>query len=158
MNIDLCVDSLSMPLPEDILKRKWAGNLEGAVAAIDIRLQEDLPEMLRARLICEKERIRRLPTQYPWRREQALQKLQELIPGMTSEDLDKWELAGKVDFIYIHGEKRYFLRFHKTLAKYPELVRKAGREVSSASPWLDPMIKTIKEKGQLRRRITLATS
>ena len=158
MNIDLCVDSLSMPLPEDILKRKWAGDLEGAVAAIDIRLQEDLPEMLRARLICEKERIRRLPTQYPWRREQALQKLQELIPGMTSEDLDKWELAGKVDFIYIHGEKRYFLRFHKTLAKYPELVRKAGREVSSASPWLDPMIKTIKEKGQLRRRITLATS
>lgn len=158
MNIDLCVDSLSMPLPEDILKRKWAGDLEGAVAAIDIRLQEDLPEMLRARLICEKERIRRLPTQYPWRREQALQKLQELIPGMTSEDLDKWELAGKVDFIYIHGEKRYFLRFHKTLAKYPELVRKAGREGSSASPWLDPMIKTIKEKGQLRRRITLATS
>ena len=57
MNIDLCVDSLSMPLPEDILKRKWAGDLEGAVAAIDIRLQEDLPEMLRARLICEKERI-----------------------------------------------------------------------------------------------------
>ena len=60
MNIDLCVDSLSMPLPEDILKRKWAGDLKGAMAAIDIRLQEELPEMLRARLVCEKERIRRL--------------------------------------------------------------------------------------------------
>ena len=158
MNIDLCVDSLSMPLPEDILKRKWAGDLEGAMKAIDIRLQEELPEMLRARLVCEKERIRRLPTQYPWNREQALAKLQELIPGMTDEDMEKWEMAGRVDFIYINGEKRYFVRFHKTLAKYPELARKAGREVSSASPWLDPMIKTIKEKGQLRRRITLATS
>ena len=101
--------------------------------------------MLRARLVCEKERIRRLPTQYPWNRAQALEKLQELIPGMTDEDLEKWEMAGKVDFIYIGGEKRYFVRFHKTLAKYPELMRKAGREVSSSSPWLDPMIKTIKE-------------
>lgn len=158
MNIDFCVDSLSMPLPEDILKRKWAGDLAGAAKAIDIRLQQDMPEMLRARLICEKERIRRLPTQYPWNREQALAKLQELIPGMTDEELEQWEMAGKVDFIYINGEKRYFVRFHKTLAKYPELMRKAGKEVSPVSTWLDPMIKTIKEKGQLRRRITLATS
>ena len=158
MNIDRCVDSLSMPLPEDILKRKWAGDLEGAMKAIDIRLQEDLPEMLRARLVCEKERIRRLPTQYPWNRAQALEKLQELIPGMTDADLEEWEMAGKVDFIYIGGEKRYFVRFHKTLAKYPVLMQKAGKTVSPESPWLDPMIKTIKEKGQLRRRIVLDTA
>ena len=74
MNIKQCVESLSMPLPEDILKRKWAGDLAGAVKAIDRRLQEELPDMLRARLVCEKERIRRLPTQYPWNREQALEK------------------------------------------------------------------------------------
>ena len=61
MNISQCVESLSMPLPEDILKRKWAGDLEGAVKAIDCQLQEEMPEMLRARLVCEKERIRRLP-------------------------------------------------------------------------------------------------
>ena len=158
MNINQCVESLSMPLPEDILKRKWAGDLEGAVKAIDRQLQEEMPDMLRARLVCEKERIRRLPTQYPWNREQALAKLQELVPGMTGEELDAWELAGRVDFIYIGGEKRYFVRFHKSIAKYPELVRRAGKEVSPDSPWLDPMIRTIKEKGTLRRRITLETS
>ena len=48
MNINQCVESLSMPLPEDILKRKWAGDLEGAVKAIDRQLQEELPDMLRA--------------------------------------------------------------------------------------------------------------
>ena len=68
MNIETCVNALSMPLPEDILKRKWAGDLDGAIRAIDLRLERELPEMLRARLICERERIRRLPTQYPWNR------------------------------------------------------------------------------------------
>ena len=48
MNISQCVESLSMPLPEDILKRKWAGDLEDAVKAIDCQLQEELPDMLRA--------------------------------------------------------------------------------------------------------------
>ena len=79
MNIEQCVSSLSMPLPEDIMKRKWAGDLSGAVKAIDMRLAAPLPEMLRARLVCEKERIRRLPTQYPYSRTQAMEKLSELI-------------------------------------------------------------------------------
>lgn len=154
MNIDRCVDALSMPLPEDILKRKWAGDLEGAIQAIDLRLEQDMPEMLRDRLVCERERLLRLPTQYPWNRAQALEKLHEVLPHMTGQELDQWELAGKVDFIYLHGEKRYFVRFHKTLAKYPELSGAAGSE----SPWLDPMIHIIKEKGRLRRRITLRTA
>ena len=55
------IDTLNMPLPEDILKRKWAGDLTGAVKAIDLRLQGELPEALRRRLTVEKERIRRLP-------------------------------------------------------------------------------------------------
>ncbi|MBQ8556156.1 MAG: transglutaminase domain-containing protein [Clostridia bacterium] len=158
MNIKQCVDSLSMPLPEDILKRKWAGDLEGAIRAIDLRLTQELPELLRARLMCERERIRRLPTQYPWNREQAIAKLQELVPAMTAEEFDEWELAGRIDFIYIGGQKRYFVRFHRSIAKYPELMRKAGKEVSPVSEWLDPMMHEIKEKGSLSRRITLETS
>lgn len=158
MDVTKCVDSLSMPLPEDILKRKWAGDLEGAIKAIDLRLKLELPEMLRARLICERERIRRLPTQYPWTREQALEKLREIVPSVTEEQFDEWELQGRIDFIYIHGEKRYFVRCHRSISKHPELVRQAGREVSPVNDWLDPMIREIKEKGSLSRRITLETS
>ncbi len=158
MDPKLCVDSLSMPLPEDILKRKWAGDLEGAIKAIDRRLEKELPDLLRARLECEKERIRRLPTQYPWTREQALAKLRELVPSVTEEQFDAWELDGRIDFIYINGEKRYFIRCHRSIAKHPELVRQAGREVKPDNAWLDPMIREIKEKGSLTRRITLETS
>lgn len=158
MNTDACVLALDMPLPEDILKRKWAGDLDGAIAAIDLRLQTELPQMLRERLVCERERLRRLPTQYPWNRAQALEKLQALVPDVTAEELDAYELAGKVDFIYINGEKRYFVRFHKTLAKFPELMRRAGRTELSASPWLDPMIAKVKAQGSLAYRITLSTA
>ena len=158
MDTKMCVDSLNMALPEDILKRKWAGDLEGAIAAIDRRLKWDLPEMLRARLECERERIRRLPTQYPWNREQALAKLREVVPSVTEEQFDAWELDGRIDFIYINGEKRYFIRCHRSITKHPDLVRQAGREVSPDNDWLDPMIHVIKEKGQLTKRITLETS
>ncbi len=158
MNVNKYVDTLSMPLPEDILKRKWAGDLEGAIRAIDMRLEKDLPELLRQRLICERERIRRLPTQYPWNREQALAKLREIVPSVTEEQFDQWELEGRIDFIYIHGEKRYFVRCHRSITKHPELIRQAGREVSPVNEWLDTMIAEIREKGSLTRRITVETS
>ena len=158
MSINQYVDTLSMPLPEDILKRKWAGDLEGAVKAIDMRLTLELPDMLRQRLICEKERIRRLPTQYPWNREQALAKLREIVPSVTEAQFDEWELAGRIDFIYIKGEKRYFVRCHRSITKHPELVCQAGREVKAENAWLDPIIHEIIEKGSLTRRITLETS
>lgn len=158
MNYDACVRALDMPLPEDILKRKWAGDIDGAIAAIDLRLQTAIPEMLRDRLLCERERLRRLPTEYPWNRAQALEKLQALVPGVTSEELDAYELNGQVDYLYLNGEKRYFVRFHKTLAKFPELMRRAGKTEISRSDWLDPMIAKVKAQGSLAYRITLATS
>lgn len=158
MNINKYVDTLAMPLPEDILKRKWAGDLEGAIKAIDMRLKADLPEELRQRLVCERERIRRLPTQYPWNREEALAKLREIVPSVTEEQFDEWELQGRIDFIYIRGEKRYFVRCHRSITRHPDLVRQAGRDASPENEWLDPMIREIREKGSLSRRITMETS
>ena len=155
MKLDDRVRSLSMPLPEDILKRKWGGDLEGAIRAIDLRLETELPDLLRARLVCERERIRRLPTQYPWNREQAIAKMQELAPKMTEADFDALELAGRIDFIFINGEKRYFVRFHRTIVKAAELAHIHGRTVNPVSEWLDPMVDKIIEKGELAYRITL---
>ena len=155
MKLDDRVRSLSMPLPEDILKRKWGGDLEGAIRAIDLRLETELPDLLRARLVCERERIRRLPTQYPWNREQAVAKMLELAPKMTEADFDALEMAGRIDFIFINGEKRYFVRFHRTIVKAAELAHIHGRTVNPVDEWLDPMVDKIMEKGELAYRITL---
>ena len=155
MKVDDRVRSLSMPLPEDILKRKWGGDLEGAIRAIDLRLETELPDLLRARLVCERERIRRLPTQYPWNREQAVAKMLELAPKMTEADFDALEMAGRIDFIFMNGEKRYFVRFHRTIVKAAELAHIHGRTVNPVDEWLDPMVDKIIEKGELAYRITL---
>ena len=159
MNVDRVARSLSLPLPEDILKRKWAGDLDGAMQAIDLRLKGELPAMLRDRLICEKERIRRLPTQYPWNREEAIERFRSLVPDITEEEFDAFEMDGRIDFIYIKGEKRYFVRFHRTLVKtIPALMVRAGKSAAPASAWLDPMIAEIKAKGRLKKHIVLETS
>jgi len=158
VNAEKYVDSLSMPLPEDVLKRKWAGDLEGAIRAIDLRLERELPKMLRARLICERERIRRLPTQYPWNREEALKKFQEIVPDMTSERMEELELGGWVDFIYVGGEKRYFVRFHRAIVKSGVIRDMDGAKPKKENPYLDPMIDEIMEKGEMRRRITMESS
>ena len=117
------------------MKRKWAGDFAGASAAITRQLQEELPEMLRYRLLVEQERLRRMPTQYPWNRAEAFAKLQELVPDVTEAEFDDLELAGKIDFLYINGEKRYFVRFHKTLVKaLPDLVARSGGRTDGVSP------------------------
>lgn len=157
MDIAKAVQALATPLPEDILKRKWAGDIAGAMAAIDLRLEEELPQMLAWRLRVERERLRRMPTQYPWNRAQAFGKLRELVPDISEEEFDALELQGKIDFLYLNGEKRYFVRFHRTLVKtLPDLAARAGNRTDGKSPWLDPMIAAIKEKGELAYRITLA--
>ena len=156
MDINLCVNSLNMPLPEDIMKRKWAGDLDGAVKAIDMRLEGELPDMLRARLVCEKERIRRLPTQYPWNRAQAVEKLRELFHvDVTEAEFDRLELSGWVDFIYLNGEKRYFIRFHRSMLKNGRLAHLTGEKADPSRPYLDEMIAEIKQKGEMKRRITI---
>lgn len=152
MDIDRVVRAQSAPLPEDILRRREAGDLEGALRAIRTRLERpDLPQMLRDRLLCEKERIRRLPTQYPWNRAQAVEKLRELVGNISEEDFDRLEDEGMVDFIYLQGEKRYFVRFHRSLYKQRRFVANPD----PANPWLDPMVKEIMEKGKLEKQITL---
>jgi len=150
--------TLSVPLPEDIEKRKWAGDLKGAVEAIDRRLKLDLPAALAERLKLEREVILRLPTQYPYNRETALQKMQEAIPDFTKEELDELELDGKVDFIYLNGHRRYFVRFKPTLLKMPALMARAGEAVSKNSPWLDPLIERIQKEGKLTAHAEISAS
>ena len=109
--------------------------------------------------MCEKERIRRLPTQYPYDRAQALAKLSELIGQDVSEaEFERLELAGWVDFIYIGGEKRYFVRFHRSMLKNGALAHLTGQAKNPAHAYLDPMIEEIMEKGEAKRRITLKAS
>ena len=68
------------------------------------------------------------------------------------------EELGQIDFIYVDGEKRYFVRFARSLVKSVAMQRRMGQEVTPKNEYLDPMIAAVKKNGTLARRITMEAS
>ena len=118
MNMNDCIRSLNVGLPEDILRRKIYGDYDGAIRLIDRRLaRDDQPQALREALIAQKEIIRRLPLDYPLSRSEALAMVREHIADFTEEEFDERVDAGQIWWIYVNGEMRYFNRFFASLCK-----------------------------------------
>ncbi len=154
MRYDLA--SLSVELPEDILKKKWAGDFSGALAAIDARLKKDIPAFLRSRLVLERALLPRMEREYPHHKEKAMSIMRGLIPDFTEAEFDALERENQIDFIYVQGEKRYFVRFHRTLLKVnPDIARRAGAPLMPDSPLLDSAIREMKERGSLTYRMRI---
>ena len=92
--------ALSVGLPEDILKKKWAGDFKGALELIEARLADPrVPLSLKEGLKMEKIILERLPREYPIPRAQAIEKVRERIPDFTEEEFDRLELENKLDYI-----------------------------------------------------------
>ena len=156
MNRDELIRALSVPLPDVVRRRKESGDLEGALRTADALLVDpDLPGMMRARLLVEKERLRRLPAQYPDTEESAFRKLRDRIPDLTMEEFHALEEKNWFHWILLHGEKRYFLRNTQLALKRPSLAARAGLPVGPENSFLDPMIREIREKGELSKRYTV---
>ena len=132
------IETLCVDLPEDILKKKWYGDFDGAVRLIEERVKRDIPEMLRRRLLLEKEILQALPVEYIYDREQALAVLQEKVPDFTEEEFQDLQEKGKIDWIYVKGKERYHNDFADTL-----LV--ANKEIRKRAAVLDPSLNEISQ-------------
>ena len=143
--------ALSVGLPEDILKKKWAGDFKGALDLIEARLADPrVPLSLKEGLKMEKIILERLPHEYPIPRAQAIEKVRERIPDFTEEEFDRLELENKLDYIYVLGEKMYFRRFVNTLLKVnPDLAARAGIAPNKWPNQLDEIIARMKKKGEI---------
>ena len=73
---------LNVGLPDDILRHKQQGNLAQAIRLIDLRLAEKAtPPALAACLRAQREMMTRLPKDYPFPREQALERVRREAKG-----------------------------------------------------------------------------
>lgn len=109
--------TLSTPLPEDIQKLKWCGQFEQARRVIGLRLKRDLPQALKDRLVLELEILERLPGQYPYSWEQALEILKGGIRDFEDEELTRlWE-EDAADWIYVGGQVRFRSSFLANILK-----------------------------------------
>ena len=166
MNINDTFRNLNIGLPEDILRRKLHGDFEGAIRLIDRRLaRDDQPQGLRDCLTVQKEIMLRTPDDYPLTRDEALKLVREYIPDFTEEEFDERIDAGKIGWIYIDGEMRFFNRFFQTMCKAePAFALRAGvttygtesaKKGSKEDGLLDISRKKMAQKGKLSYRIRI---
>lgn len=157
---------LNTGLPEDILRHKLCGDFDRAVRLIDRRLSMDhVPDALRACLTVQREMILRMPEDYPYTRADALSILREYIPDFSEEEFDERVDAGKIGWIYIHGEMHYFNRFFQTMCKAePAFAVRAGVQLpgvesagkgSAEEGRLDRCARLMKERGHISNRIRI---
>lgn len=154
---------LSVDLPEDILKRKWHGDFQGADRLISLWLEKDIPAGLRKKLILEREIIKRLPVEYPYRYGEAFARLREKAPDLTEEEFRRLQDQGRIDWIYVDGEERFFNRFVETLLKVtPSLSEPVERESldekNREKQALLDVIRQIKEHGSAECRFHIRAS
>ena len=182
-NLNACLASLNLGLPDDVRRLKEAGYYTEAIACIDTYLAEDwtktqnqpvqpagpLPEnptpcgvdAMRDALLAQREILRRLPLDYTVPEAQALELLQDLVRDFTPEEFRALDRAGAMDWRFVEGEKRYIRSFAETLlATHPEL---AARQIDPPlqhpsweryGPEHDQMART----GAVSADITLETS
>ena len=162
--------SLCVPLPEDIRILKDHGELEEAIRLCEKRMGEDIPESLREKLSVEVEILKRLPADFPYSFDEAFAACRALLPDMTKEEFAALRDEGRIDWIYLHGEPRYFRRCAQTLVDAstrsrrslillgkmkegdPVPVSEGSRKVRAA---MDRVIQTGREAWKFRIRASL---
>ena len=142
--------ALCVPLPEDVQKRKLAGDLAGAKRLVEKRLKDEwLGERLKKRLELEMLALERLPGEYTLSRAQAMAQMREEIPNFTEAEFDALEEAGWIDFYYIEGEKRYFCAFCSSLlVAHAEIAARAGKPLGTRRGVLDECMDAMRENGE----------
>ncbi len=169
MNINDKIQYLNIGLPDDILRRKLHGDFAGALRLIDRRLQDaDTPQAMKYCLEVEKEIIRRLPSEFPYSREEALAIIRENIPDFTEEEFNEYMDERSIRWIYINGEEHIFNRFYSSLCKaVPAFGARAEARLSGIESAangskeanrLDVTIQKMKRKGSMSNRIRIRAS
>lgn len=129
----LNLESLAYDLPEDILKKKWAGDFDGVKRLIKKRLERPgLTSVMRDRLTVELALIDRWVRRFPYTREEAVSAMQKRVTGFTAEEFDALEDEGCMDFIYVNGVKKYISSFGGTLIRMKNDLKE--REIEKESP------------------------
>ena len=151
--------ALLIPLPEDIRRMEDHGDYARARRMIGLRVgNESLPEALRTRLQLEAQMLERVPGDYPYTFDAALELLQKEIRDFTAEELDAAIDAGRVSWILLDGGLRLHRLFLDTLVKVrpelepriidPERLRYKRENFAI----LDDVIREMKQHGGAARR------
>lgn len=152
------IDSLNIPLPEDIMKMKWNGQFDMVKKMIDNRIQRDIPQQLRERLLLEKDIIDRMIEDFIYTKEEALLILKKNIKDFKDEEFEELFIEGAFEFIFINGQMMFKNNFYENLTKTRPLYAKRDIHAYEIVSPLDAIIEHIKEKGEMTCKIRIKVS
>lgn len=159
MNENHWIESLSVPLPEDVMKHKWNGNFAAAERLIERRLREGCPEAMRRRLLLEQKILKRLPGNYPLDWDGALMRLQEAVEGFRPEELTELMDSDYADWIYVEGKPHFrdnlAENLFKTRADYAARRRKKPEGESAENRFLQEALRQMQADGGMERTLRL---
>ena len=155
---------LLCPLPEDIAKLKWSGDFARAKRVIDKRIAKGVPTALEKRLLLEKDILDRMPVQYPFSYEQALEELKKAFADFQEEELEQlWE-EDAAEWIFIEGKPYFKDDIVANLVKTrPALAKRVNNpsfltDKEGNFSLLDETIAKMKKNGSLAYRIHVKNS
>ena len=154
---------LACPLPEDVLKLKYFGDLDRLNRVIAQKLEKDIPQALKERLRLEKEIMALWPRAYPHDEETALRLLRDAFGDFSAEELETLRDDDAVEWAYINGQVRYknnfLLNLVKTRKNYARRLKKTELldKVMEKAELLNGCIQKMKEKGTLGARFHIRT-
>lgn len=145
----------AVPLPEDILKMKWSGRLDKAIAMIENRLSlPHLPHAYRARLTLELKNIGHLKLCYTKTKAQVLAEIKKRIPDFTMEDVDRCILEGRLEWIFIDGEERFMSNTVRNLfSQYPDIWSRTTEGDTRDYSLLEEVLENVLPDGTMKAHI-----
>ena len=165
MNINDTLRYIDCGLPKEVRKRKDFGDFEGANRYINMYLQrDDVPDAMKYCLTAQKEMMRRIPQNYIYTYEQAMDRIHQEIPDFTEEEFNACIDTGRVHWVYIDGVPHYIDSFFGSMCKDPAIAKRAGRKNEpTMMPGTDETfrnysIKQMKTNGKMGLRMTIRAS
>lgn len=150
--------TLNTPLPEDLMKLKWNGQFQLMQEMIDLRLKKDIPAKLKERLELEKELISRLPDDFIYTKEQAIEILKENIQDFKEEEFETLFKDNAFEWIFIEGTMYFKNNFFENLVKVRKQYAKRKKVQESSSNLLDDIILKMKKEKDVYCKIHVKTS
>ncbi len=162
-------EASALGLPEDIRHWKEAGYFDKAIALIDRRLKDDLPQCMRDNYLVQREQLARFARNFPWTKEAGLKRVQEAIPDFTMAELEEYMDSGRITWHFVNGEPHLIGSFFGTLSKTvpafaarlpkePVDPAKVSHEQLDRTGRLDRSVRVMREKGSMSARIRMRAS
>lgn len=104
---DTFLQSLSCPLPEDIAHLKGAGEYELALRLIDRPPGRAASRHAARKAGSRAPFLHRLPRAYTLTEADAVAEMRRSVPDFTAQEWQEYLLDGKLDFIYLNGQRLY---------------------------------------------------